>query len=89
MQVEQLQGQLVTEQDARKEERWFWLLAVTILVDVIATPLVGAGMLLIAFFEIVMLVMLAQRWGVDGVIQAMKAAAELANSLRDGSKKDD
>ena len=90
LQVGKLQGDLAAEQDARKEERWFWLLGAIILIDIIAFPSIGAlGIPFIAFLQLVAMVMLAERWGVDGVVQAMTWAVNLLKEIRRKSDKED
>lgn len=67
-QIEELQQSLAEERDARAEERFYWLTAVVILVDLLAAPNVGAAFFPIFMLEVVILLALAHKFGIDPVV---------------------
>lgn len=64
-----LEQRLLREQDARKEERFYWIVALTVVLDVLMFKFLDNGAL--AFFllaiEVVTLIGVAKFLGVDGI----------------------
>lgn len=66
-----LETQLQAEKDARSEERFVWIVVVTILVDVLwfrnsSNPVLP---LVVLVLELVVLLVLARRMGIDDIVQ--------------------
>ena len=82
----QLQQRLEHERDARKEERFYWVVVATILVDMISFPHLGAyHASLIFLLEIVSLIGFARSWGVDWIVEFLeKVLFYLLKGLRNG-----
>lgn len=65
-----LEAKLSAEQDARKEERFVWILIVTIMFDCLALGGMSnsAAPIAIVTLELILLVVLAKRLGIDDVV---------------------
>ncbi len=70
-QIQALQEDLAKEQDARKEERFVWLLISIILLNITFFTSMQSllGPLVIGAFELVLLVIIAQRMGKEEIVQ--------------------
>ena len=65
-QIAALQGQLSAEKEARREERFCWTLSLIVLLDVFFFEKVGGwGAISILFLQIVLLVILSRKWGIE------------------------
>lgn len=72
-QVEELQEQLAKEKDARKEERFFGVLLLIILLDVVfftVMPTFG-GPIALLVLELLILFLLAKRMGMQEIVQIL------------------
>lgn len=56
------------EQDARREERFIWVFAMSLLADVIFAPMLGWWFLPIFLLQLVFLIGFAKHCGVDAVV---------------------
>ena len=86
-QIATLQGQLVEEQDARKEERFLWFAVTGLLFDVIT--FMAAGAVAGAFVSMVylaLLLVLSKRWGFEDLWEALYAARDLIGNQKDGAE---
>ncbi|MEE9544695.1 MAG: hypothetical protein V3V55_03740 [Rhodospirillales bacterium] len=69
LEIGALQEAIESEKDDRREERFYWILTTVILIDLMAFPhLHWAGVIGVFLLEIVLLVGLARRLGVKGVV---------------------
>ena len=70
-QIQVLQKELASERDARKEERFVWILISLIFLNVAFFTSMQSvlGPLVIGVFEIVLLVIIAQRMGREEIVQ--------------------
>lgn len=66
-----LETQLQAERDARSEERFVWIVVVTILVDVLWFRNAANALLplVVLILELIVLLVLARRMGIDDVVQ--------------------
>jgi hypothetical protein len=89
LQVESLQKRLEKVEDKRNEERWYVAAALCLLFDLLQFPHMGAVQSVLVFsLELIVLLVLAQLWGVDNVLWAMKHTAGFIKQIR-GIKDDD
>jgi len=67
--IEALQKALTKENDARKEERFVWLLSVMLLFDVFTFPdmKTWGGPIAVGFIQFVVLIVLGRKWQVDEI----------------------
>jgi hypothetical protein len=74
-------------QDERLEERWFWLAACAFFADCALLPhMNGFAAIAILLLEFTYLILLAKRWGVDDVLEAMSQVADLFRRVKDTGK---
>lgn len=75
--ISSLSGQLANEKDERKEERFYWIFLTAILLDLIVLPTVPwyTG-LFVSTMEIVFLIGLAHRLGVDVIVKHLENAMD-------------
>lgn len=85
-QIATLQGQLVEEQDERKEERFLWFAACGLLFDVITFMGAGAGAgSVVTLVYVALLMILSKRWGFEGFAEALYDAKKLVGRQKDES----
>ena len=73
-----LEGDLQNERDSRLQERFLWVLAVIILVDIIDLPNLGWGASVVFVLEIVFVLVLGRTCAVNGVYTFLQNAIDLA-----------
>ncbi len=65
--LEAVQKELVYEKDARKEERFLWLVAVILLFDIFQFKDMEtwSGPFIVGFIEVIVITALGRKWGMD------------------------
>ena len=72
--IAKLEDDLQHERDSRKEERFYWILALVISMDVSAFQRLGGVQVVFIFLlELVLLIPLAKYLGVDWMVELLKA----------------
>lgn len=86
-QIQELQTQLARERDWRKEDRFIGIVLLTILLNVVffsVLPTFG-GPLAILLLELLILIPLARRMGMDEIVQIINSVVDrLAGKTSDG-----
>ena len=89
IQVTSLQNRIEKVEESRNEERWYIVAGICLLVDLLQFPDMGAVQATLVFvLELVVLLVLAEKWGVDNVQFAMRQVGGLIRDIR-GGKTDD
>ena len=72
--LNKLQEELNNERDARREERFMWIVSLVILFDVVVFPIMSTftGPLIIATFQILILLSIARRMGMQEIVKMME-----------------
>jgi hypothetical protein len=73
-----LENDLQGERESRLQERFLWILAIIILVDIIGLPNAGWGSIVVFVFQIVFVLVLARMCAVNGVYTFLQNAMDLA-----------
>lgn len=81
--VATLEGQLQSEIEDRKEERFIWIFALTILADVIILPIISWATVFIFILQVVFLIAVARWLGVDSVVVILERIANRYGTKRD------
>jgi|GEM_PF-6557342 len=68
----ELEKRLESERDGRKEERFYWIFAMTIMADMQAFQWIGWPSTYIFLLEVVALILLANHLGVDLAVDLLK-----------------
>ena len=67
-----LSERLAQEIDDRKEERFYWIFGIVMLADVILLPGLGASGVFICALQVIFLIGLANKLGVDAVVKPLQ-----------------
>lgn len=86
--VEKLQSDLAEERDARREERFIFIVIIVILLDVVFFSVIDniIGPILLVALELLFLIPLARRLGIDEVAEIMNG---LVGRITDGISRND
>ncbi len=85
-----LQDQLENERDSRREERFYWITALTVACDLAGFPwLGGIQSVLIFFLELMMLIMIARHLGVDYAVHLLNELLLLVKEIAKNVGKSD
>ena len=79
----ELERQLQYEKDHRKEERFLWLFAVVLLMDIITFPLITWSSIFIALLELIFLMVAAKWLGVDWAVVLIERVFDKYINQRD------
>jgi hypothetical protein len=78
-----LQGQLVGEQNARKEERFLWFVGCGLLLIIISFQDAGvAGGSVVSLVYLALILVLSRKWGFEELWEALYAARDLLRGKR-------
>lgn len=71
--IARLETDLDAEKEERKEERFYWICVSAFLIDVIIYSSIGSfwGFILLFMFQLIVLIEIAQKLGVDWAVQMM------------------
>jgi hypothetical protein len=81
VELDRLQQALTQEQKARNQERFLWLLGMIIVFDAAVFPHVGWGIPFITIFEILFILLAAEKCDIEGIIPALRNAIDLGNRV--------
>jgi hypothetical protein len=84
-QIAKIEDDLQAIKDSRNNERFAYAIVVTILADMVAFPHIAWGpALFIGFFEIILIIVLAEMCGFDRIYTVLTNAADIISKLRKG-----